>query len=737
MKHKLNEFEPYEYERDNVDLVSVASLLRVLNRRWLSMLVTGAVLATLAWFCFQSVERLYGTNSVVLIEQASTELPEFTPGLPTIARDASSIETQVAILSSSTMAEEVVERLSLTENDEFMGVGNRESMFQMILNFGSNTQAKTNETPEEHQQKLKQRAIRRLMNARTVRRVGLSYLLSISIETTSPEMSKTIADAYAEVFIETQLDSKFQASLKTQEWLANRLAALAKEVELAESKVEDFRASAGLLETPGGGTLTERLVTDLNKQLTAARAELATAEARRASIQRRIRSGNDIASIREIQNSKLITELRLTDARLGSRIAEEGVNLGDQHPIMIELRSEQAEVRRRMAAEIDKLVDTIDYDTQILGERVTDLTRQLDQYNKELIGANRALVELRELERGATSTRELYETFLNRYKQANQRFGVEEADARLVASAPLPAKPSYPDNRVSVALSLFFGLAGALAIATILEFRDNTIRSVDQLKRLVGPFGTVLSPLPAVPRNVLNIDGKVHTPSEYVTMRMFSTFAESMRTIRAGMHIAVRGQTGKVIAVTSSVSDEGKTETCLSLARTMAISGARVLLIDCDLRRHSITEKIGLINSLGLTDLLRGSCDLDKAIHKDPLSVLDIMPIGLDRNMQQPLHAFQSLTESLEKFRSEYDAIFIDTAPLLAVADTLHQALEADEVLLLVRWAGTDRSFVTDAIQRLKTAKVRKIHAVLSMVSMRDIEMRYTRRSRDMRYYQN
>jgi capsular exopolysaccharide synthesis family protein len=255
------------------------------------------------------------------------------------------------------------------------------------------------------------------------------------------------------------------------------------------------------------------------------------------------------------------------------------------------------------------------------------------------------------------------------------------------------------------------GLLGGVALVLVLEQLDRSIRTRDQLEDLVG-----LPTFALIPQ--IKAGTGESAIQSYVLDHPSSSYAEALRMAWVGLqHI---GGGGRIIVVTSSVPEEGKSLTCISLARVISALGLRVAVIDADLRRASIAVKSGIEPAVGIADVIRGTTRIEDAMMRDPLSAIDILPAlpasFRDINL---LAANEKVSELFTALRSRYDVIIVDSPPTLAVADVQVLARLADQTLFCVRWDQTPRETVLSAMRTMRDARAKVAGTLLTRVNIR------------------
>jgi succinoglycan biosynthesis transport protein ExoP len=347
-----------------------------------------------------------------------------------------------------------------------------------------------------------------------------------------------------------------------------------------------------------------------------------------------------------------------------------------------------------------------------------------------------AEVKLLQLQREADANRGVYEAYLNRLKEITEQQQLQTPDAHVVSLATAPTVPTYPRYRPLLALGLVIGGVVGVAIAFLREISDQRLRSIGQVEEITGI--PVVALMPSLPWHQLA------RPENYVLGRgrRNSQFNEALRTTWAAVQLARtpaeepppgsgfiadrfqrRGRrpvsAGKVILVTSAVPNEGKTAFCLSMARSLAADGHKVLLIDADLRRPGVARCFGGSTVGRMTELLEGEIELEGAVQIDQPSGAHYLAAASDDAHPQDVLNSMQMGMVLDKARGSYDIVLIDTPPILVAADAALVAEFSDHCLFFIRWGTTSRDLVMSALRRLSLYNVKVSGIVLSHVNLR------------------
>ncbi|MBU6372132.1 MAG: polysaccharide biosynthesis tyrosine autokinase [Alphaproteobacteria bacterium] len=702
--------QPNEAQNDELGL---GRLIDVFRRRIWVFAVTAGVVFLLVAAATLSATRLYTATAQVQIDMRERRvLGDVESVMSGMSGDTSAVETETQILQSRTLAGRVVDQLKLYADPAF-APPEKPGLAQQIAGvFGAAPKL----TPAEAaaaRTRAREAAITSLLRSTRITRVGLTYIIDIGVTLPEAEKAAEIANTYAELYLTQQLETKYDTIARANEWLSKRLDDLRAEVQTKEREVEMYRTQSGLLSAEGS-TLTEQSIAQLNLELVQSRAALAERTARLRGVENAVAAGGSPESAAEALSSPVIAQLRERQADLARERAELSTKLGPKHPDMQRIAKEQADLEQQIQNQVRLIVENLRNEVSIARQRVASIEESLAGQRTNLSANNLGAVKLGELEREAEASRTLYEAFLNRFKQIAEQSGIEQPDARIQSRASTPLAPSSPNTQLNLAIGLVLGLAlGAVAVFLI-ELLERGLRTSEDVTRRIGvPY---LGAVPYLDKSDRMVDGEFVSAENYVLKRPVSAFGEALRSIRAGVFFANPDRRVKVVAITSSVPDEGKTTTSLGLARISALAGSRTVLVDCDLRRRSATHALGIEVEKGLTEVLFKTATLQDVIRKDPGSGADVVPLAQAEFTPRDLFGSDAMRQLIDQLRAKYDVIILDTAPVLPLADTRVLAALADTVLLVARWGRTPAALVKEAVEQLRSHNARVGGVVLEAV---------------------
>lgn len=698
--------------------IEAREILRMFNRRkWHLIGVTALVCALTALFLLQLVPE-YRSTALVMLDTRKAKVTNTTDVLTTGMLDIPAIQTEVEVIRSDSLLGRVVDKLHLDTDPEFGArrpsvVG---SMIQQAKSFVARyiPFQKTAGGPTSDVDAAKLRAIgvltRNLLT--TVR--GRSYVISISVDSSDPRKAKQIVDTIADFYIVDQLQAKLDANKRATDFFNDRLEELKRNVETAEHAVASFREKSGLT-IAKDATIASQSLAELNSQLVQARAQRADRESRLVALQQAARNPATMGGVSEVLGNGLIASLRAQEAEVARRVGDLSQRYGDSHPKILQARAEQGQIQGRISQEVAKIINSVQADAEAARSKEAELQAQVDLLERKAGGLSQDEVGLHQLEREAQSSRTVYEDFLKRFKELREQQDIQQPDARLLAPASLPSSPSFPRYGLTMSGALVLGLILGSLVILLLERLDGGFRTGEQIERLTGR--PLVGMIPGLNRSTL---GKL-SPARFAIEKMTSAYAEALRSAYTAMTLGTLDRPPRVVMVTSSLPAEGKSTFACSLAGLVARANGdkKILVMDCDLRRSSVAGTLNVQRPEGTIDeYLAGTKTLEEVIGRDEQSgCYYVLARSNTPNSAEILdsNAMKSFIAALSK---QFDLIFLDTPPLMAVADALVTARLSDYILFLVRWERTPREIAINAL-RLFRDLPKNIGVVLVQVDIR------------------
>ena len=713
-------------DSDTIDVLDVFRVFR--RRKWLiiTIVLIGTLAATL--YALQRVP-LYTARATVLVEPQRSQVIDLPAVLGGLSPDQATMATQIRLFYSRGFQARVMEDLRLFDDPEFNAALRTPTPSPLKDALRAPIERVMASIPEEWliagglageeapvlesdaPRLARDGAIDSFASRLEVAVDGGSYVLTISF--TSPNSAKAaqIVNRAAEIYVDDQLKSKLFATDRASIWLDERLDTLKEEVRQAEEAVERYRAQSNLVGTQGV-LLNDQELSELNLELITVRANLAERQARLQQVRGMRGRGAALDSLAEVMNAPAIMSLRQQEIELLRQEAEFGNLYGARHPRMQQLASEKANLQAKMNAEIGRVAAALENEVALMAARVRTIESQLGGMKTRTGEYRESEVRLRELERQAQVNRQLYESFLARSKEVGEQHEIVEPDARLISMASPPSWPSTPGTKLFTVAGFAISFVFGALLALLLDRLDKGLRSAREVESALG-----LPALALVPK--LERLKRGQKPYQYLMEKPLSAYTESVRAIYMSLKLASVDHPPKVVLVTSSLPEEGKTTVAVSLATFAARSHKRVLLIDLDLRHPSVHRELGWSVSSGLVEYMMNDRTLEEVIHHDLETGLHFLPIKAQTSNPTDLLESLRLRELIEACRDNYDYIVLDSAPLVSVTDSRLAALLADKTVFVIKWGDTVQSAAQDGLQTIRDLGIDIAGAVLTQIDLK------------------
>jgi len=697
----------------------VPQLFGFLRRRWRPIATTAAILVGLAVLYIVTAEPLYTATTRLLIDTEQGNPFQNRTVVAESQAENALVESQVEVLRSDDTARAIVAKLDLTRHPAFTETGGGLlSGLRALL--GSKTEEK-----EPSDAEVTSTIAEALQKSMTIRRIGLSYVIEISVRAPDPQLSARLANAATETYFTEQLQTRQQTTQRAGRWLEERLRELSDQAIAADQAVEEYKARNNLVGTQRG-LINEQQLGDVNGQLAHARGLMTDALSRLERIQSISLSGITEGSVGEALQNSVIVRLRQQYLDFARREAEFAGRYGVNHTAAVNLRAEMNETQRAIQSELDRIKEAYRSDYEVARASVTSLETQVRNLVALATEANESRIMLRALERAADSYRTIYSNFLQRYTQVVQDQSFPITDARVIAAAEPPRRKSHPRSAIVLAGTTVFGMGLGLAIAFLREATERGFRTPAQLRTatgleclgLVPRLGSRLRLRRRRERGRAGIAG--HTapggistspsPFRQVLLETDGRLAEALWAVklRADRWERDRRDSAQIIGCVAALPREGASTVAANLAQCIAAGGQRVVLVDLDYRQATLTRALvgnGAAQEV-LSDLETGMCFVP--------APRDVLPVEAVRRIGSA-----AVRSRLEEARAEADYVIVDLPAVLAHLDASAVADAFDAMLLVVEWGRTDQAALTETLDRLGAARVNVLGAVFNKVRLR------------------
>lgn len=600
------------------------------------------------------------------------------------------IETQVSVFTSLDLARNVVRRLDLERDPEFA---------RALANAQKNRAFSADEKIDFLANKL--------VSGLSVNRDKLTYVILVKYASEDPKKAAKIANEYAAAYIDWRVNNNIGTAQKQTEFFQKQLDQMAADARAADEKVAQVEAQSGITsKSDVVGSVTDQQIGPLSVQM--ASAEALAAEARsKASSARQLVAQGKLDTVSDVRTSATIVALKQNRALLIQNLADMRQRYGEAHPDLLKVRDQITAIDNQLALEARRVVASLDSDAQAAEAQAANLRQSMARLEDKKAQEARAAVQLQSLEREAAGKHEAYDHLAQMTSDSRQATQASFAQAQIIDAARVPGAPYSPNKPLIIALSAIVGLGIGLIVITTQEMMASGMSSVQAIEEELGQ--PLIAAVPLVAGHTRPADLLIEKPT--------SQFSEALRNARAtilGVKADVRP---KIIAMTSALPNEGKTTTAVGLARTMALSGDRTIIIDADVRRAQMSRSLGVLpHEVGIVEVLSGEATIDEAIYATGMNGLDAMAVSKPYFTSENLFGSGRFHDLLDQLSSRYDTILLDLPPLVGLADGRFIAALADAVVLAVKWNATPMSAARSALNWLQNDRANLIGVIYTMV---------------------
>ncbi|MEE8454359.1 MAG: polysaccharide biosynthesis tyrosine autokinase [Limibaculum sp.] len=668
--------------------------------KWL-MALFALLGVSIAYAQLLRITPLYTAESRVMWEIDQTNIVDIDPVASAMGRDWFSLASQIEVIESGRLLGRVVTDLELAKDPVFnarlrppegwtrwLSLSNILAEARTYV-FGAKT--KTMPAMEETPEALQRRMVSALRGAVRAEWLDGTYVLIIRMTTIDSQRSAELANEMARFYMLDQLETKFEATRQATNWLTERVADLSVTLEAAEQSVEDFSSRMSLVSEEALAA-SARQLKDLRQRAEALGDEQSeTASKLEAFDAARAESG--FAAVAALMREPRLASLADEIGRL-----DKPAQNAQRETMIARFDAEFERAKTRTAFALERLKGQ----EGTVRKTIVELERKQDVQGK-------ALVQLRQLQREAEASRLIYEFFLSRLKETSVQEGIQRPDARVLTEADA-GWYSSPNRRLKLMTGGGGGVLLALMLVFLFERLNASFRSTEELERRTGQavIGTI--PMAPVARRSSFLQYLIDKPT--------SSVAEAIRNLRTSILLANVDNPPQVIMLTSALPGEGKTTCCIGLAQISKALGKRVLLVECDLRRRTFRNYFDLPERDGLLSVLSGAKSFEDIVYHDANSGLHILPGEESSVNAADIFASHRFTDFITEMRKEFDFIFIDTPPVLAVPDARVIAQNSDAVIFCVRWNKTAREAVVEGLRFFAQIHIKVAGLVLSQVNV-------------------
>ena len=631
-------------------------------------------------------------------------------------------KTQYRILKGRDLTRRVIRKLNVAAIPEFNGTARPPATPLALLNRLESSVAalarpadtaparRKNETPSES-------ALVDAFIARVdVEPVPGSKLVDVLFDSINPKFAQSAANTLVDQYVDQNLEVKLQSTANMIEWLDRELEKQQHKVEESERGLADYRERQNAMSLDDKQNLVVVRLNKLNDDVMMARTKRSQKQAVYDQL-RSIRPGDPVDAIQVIATNPEVSQAKGKVLAIQSEKARIAERYGDKHPTMVKAIADLAEAERQYDTAVSRAAQAIknDYETAVLEEQ--SFARGLDSAKSAAQDLSRKSVDYNVMERDAKTNREIYSALLTRERELRVSSNSRQNNVRVIDHAEAPGSPVAVTGRRTWLMALGAGLALAIAVAYGLDYMNDTVKTPEDItRRLRLPF---LGLVPSVRGDAHPVLASSQVPHD---------FGESFRALRTSLMSKYPGEGTKIVVVTSAQPLEGKTTMAANMAMALAFGGARVLLIDGDMRRPGLHRPLRLSNERGLSQVLAGQARVRDVIQRTGDPNLLAMTAGSPPPNPSELLASERMKTLLTNLsHGPFDWILIDTPPVLAVTDAVVLAPAVSGVTFVIGSEMTRRRLAERAVETIMQTRPRYAAVVLNKVDVARNKYYYSR----------
>jgi capsular exopolysaccharide synthesis family protein len=605
------------------------------------------------------------------------------------------LKTQIAILNSRAIAERVAQRLRLIGNPQFysaMGVPAPKST--------------------STQQQVRDYTLNLLNQNELADMTPASRLATISFTSVDQQLSARVANAWANEFIQANLQRRYDSSAYARDFISGQLAEAKAKLEQSERDLNAYARQVGLIRTrdpaptttgdadSGGntGSVTTASLLQINAALNQAQVNRMAAEQRWQAL-----SGGNLLSAPEVLANGTITALLSDRARAEAELQRERARHLDDYPSVVQAKAQVAGINQQINALAQSIRTSVkqQYDATVDAEN--NLKQQLSQLKGSSLEEQDKSVQYNLLAREADTNRSLYDGLLQRFKELNAAAGISASNIAIIDAAEPPSIPSSPVLLNNMLIALLAALVVSALVVLIRFQLDDAVRVPEDIEEKLG-----MPLLGVIPK------AEDTTPAAALSDPK-SAVSESYNSLRGSLLYSTATGLPRSLLITSSQPSEGKSTTSMAVATGLARLGKKVLLLDVDMRRPALHAVIGVTNEHGMSSLLTAQDTLADVVRQTEEPNLQVITSGPVPPSPTELLSSGRLTQLLWELKETYDVVILDSPPVLGLADAPLMSAIVDGVMLVVQSDRSRRGSLRASLRRLRAMQPNVLGAVLTM----------------------
>ena len=728
--NQLVAYEPRAANNQQDDeTIDIRELWRsVLKRKWVVVAILAISLVS-TFLATSLMVPIYRSAATLQVDPSGAKIlnyQNFTDSAGGGYGTLSFYKSQLAILRSRDLSENVVRAEGIEDHPELNGeirqrsvTGELRSMFHTITSaFRPGERSSAGSLSAEQRRELQiKRAASALRSRLSAKQMPDTNLISVAFDSYSGQFAARVANAVVMEYKRSTMQRRYDAGSEARGFLQEQLGEMRIDLERADQALLDFAEETQVADLEKRLEMTGNTISDLNQRLTEVETELITLQGYKSMIE-----SGQAGDIKLLNENEDIRQLRRERAQIATEYASLSQRFKEGYPALVQMRNKMDTISDQIAEERTRALRRILSQYNSLAAEAEALRNEIESREQSILALNQQGVQYNILKRDFETNRELYDGLLQRMKEIGVATGVQENNIAVIDSALPAGSPYKPRLGRNLVMALAVGLMVGVGLALVLEFFDSTIHHTEELEALTRR--PVLGLVPIVKAKNMREDNQgfnlpARAVGHYSARLPKSAVSEAFRSLRTSLMFSTPEGMPKTILITSAGPGDGKTTTAINLATVMAQNGARVLLIDADLRKPRLHCDFGKPQSPGLTDRIAASQDEQSeasSISQTDVERLFVMTSGNKAPNPAELFSSDRMAKSVAMCSRQFDHVIIDAAPILGLADSIVLSRLVDGVIVVAAAGATAKESIKTSMRRLAQVRAPVLGFVLNNV---------------------
>lgn len=702
-----------DYDLYIEDGSSLNDYINVIKRRKIVVITCLFLSIIIVGFASIMMQKIYKATTSIEIAPEDPKVTGFQEVMEKQKQEQDEFyETQYKLLTSRSLATEVIEKLDLKSHPEF-DLNKKPGVIKIITStivgvirkiLPSGNDAYSLEQQKELSEH--ERLVNAFLYNVKVTPDRDSRLVEVSFESADPKLSAQAVNTLADQYIEWVLEKKLSVTVSAVESLTAQVKKVKEKLEKTQQELSQFAKKWDIVSLDKDLNLTYKQLADLNEALAKSETERLSQEA----LYEEAKRGN-YQLLPQVINDSSIRQLKAEYVKLKAQYDNLDARYGVNYPELKEIGAQVNRIQYELERQLDELIRSIEKGYQASKKKEDVLRQRADLQRSRAMELNQLATQYQILEGEVDTNKSIYQNLLQRLKETEVTSGIRASNVQVIDYATPPLKPYKPKILFNIFIATIMGLMTGIIVAFGYEHFDTTIRDEEDIrKRFPIPF---MGKIPAASRSEASILSKI------VYTNPLSKISEAFRVLKTSVLYTIRNSNApKALLVTSTQPLEGKTTISCNLALTMVQSGLKVIIVDADLRRPSLHKIFmeNIKNGNGMTTYLSGQTDLDSIIYHTDIEGLDVIPAGPILPNPADLIDSKPMKILLDRLVKDYDNVILDGIPVMELADTRLLSRQVDSVLLVASVGIAHRDAFRNSLEELMKVGARIIGVVINRI---------------------